>query len=147
MKTCTKCLKSQPLSRFNYKSREKGTLQAHCKSCSRASVRDHYARNAAYYIGKARARNLSVKRETQDRIIAFLSTHACVDCGESDPVVLDFDHMDECNKLASVADMLRDCCAWARIEAEINKCIVRCANCHRRRTAAQFGWYKLQTRG
>jgi hypothetical protein len=25
---------------------------------------------------------------------------------------------------------------------EIDKCDVRCANCHRRRTAADFGWWR-----
>lgn len=30
---------------------------------------------------------------------------------------------------------------WARVWEEIQKCEVRCANCHRRRTAKQFGWY------
>jgi hypothetical protein len=28
------------------------------------------------------------------------------------------------------------------LKAEIAKCQVRCANCHRRRTAAQFGWWR-----
>jgi hypothetical protein len=33
--------------------------------------------------------------------------------------------------------------SWTSILAEINKCEIRCANCHRRRTALQFGWPKL----
>ena len=32
---------------------------------------------------------------------------------------------------------------WIRVTAEIEKCDVRCGNCHRIRTAAQFGSYRL----
>ena len=31
------------------------------------------------------------------------------------------------------------------IRLEMQKCDIRCANCHRRRTAKQFGWYRLLT--
>src|SRR5947199_2772347 len=107
MKTCTKCLKPLDNSRFNYKNRGKGTLHAHCKDCSRANVRSHYERNKEYYTEKARARNLAARQEIQNRLLTYLSTHACVDCGESDPVVLDFDHIDGAEKHASISDMLK----------------------------------------
>lgn len=146
MKICTKCLKPQDFSKFNYKNREMGILHAHCKTCSRANVRSHYDRNKAYYTKKARARNLATKQEIQSRLLAYLSTRGCVDCGESDPVVLDFDHIDKTKKCASISDMLKNRRAWSRIELELKKCVVRCANCHRRRTAKQFTWYKLGSR-
>jgi hypothetical protein len=109
-------------------------------------VKSHYERNTAYYTKKARARNSAIKQEIQYQLLMYLSTHACVDCGESDPVVLDFDHIDKGNKSASVADMLKDRRSWSTIEIEIAKCEVRCANCHRRRTAKQFTWYRLDSR-
>lgn len=146
MKTCTKCLKNQDVSQFNYKDREKGILHAQCKSCSRANVRSHYERNKGYYTDKAKVRNLAARQEIQGRLITYLSTHACVDCGETDPVVLDFDHLDETDKHASISDMLKNRRAWSRIELELKKCVVRCANCHRRRTAKQFMWYKLDSK-
>ena len=36
--------------------------------------------------------------------------------------------------------------SWDVVEAEIGKCEVRCANCHRRRTAVQLGAYRLKMR-
>jgi hypothetical protein len=143
MKTCTKCLKARSESEFNYKNRVKGALHAHCKDCSRAAVREHYARNKTYYTNKARSRNRAVKEELRRRLLSYFSTHPCVDCGEHDPVVLDFDHDEIEDKFASISDMLKHRRSWSSIHSEITKCSVRCANCHRRRTAAQFGWYKL----
>src|SRR5205823_13759924 len=110
-----------------------------------AYVRDHYQRNAAYYIGKALARNRIRRHLLLDQILAFLCSHPCVDCGEGDPVVLDFDHLNPTDKRWNIADKVTDGSAWPTILAEIEKCAVRCANCHRRRTAHQFGWYRLSS--
>jgi hypothetical protein len=35
---------------------------------------------------------------------------------------------------------------WTTVENELAKCQVRCANCHRRRTAVQFDWPNLHRR-
>src|SRR5579883_2901903 len=59
--------------------------------------------------------------------------HPCVDCGKTDIRVLDLDHVREV-KQASIMRMIGIGCAWRTIEAEIAKCEVRCANCHRIRT-------------
>ncbi len=72
------------------------------------------------------------------KILEYLKSHPCVDCGESDPIVLEFDH--ERDKVANIAIMLRDILPWKVIKNEINKCSVRCANCHRRKTIK--GTYK-----
>jgi hypothetical protein len=67
----------------------------------------------------------------------------CVDCGEQDPVVLDFDHVDPNHKRQTVSFLARSGYPWATVMAEVDKCQIRCANCHRRRTAIQFDWPKV----
>ena len=54
--------------------------------------------------------------------------------------MLQFDHVCGVNDDA-VGRMVASGYAWARVEAEIAKCEVRCSNCHWRRTAKQFNWY------
>lgn len=84
-------------------------------------------------------RSEEVKKENQTRLLKYLSENPCVDCGEPDPVVLHFDHRDPEAKEYNVSKMIGS--PWERILEEIGKCDVRCANCHVRRTAKQFGWY------
>jgi len=76
-------------------------------------------------------------------LIDYLLAHPCVDCGERDPVVLDFDHVSRDEKRDAVTFLARSGSPWATVMAEVRKCQVRCANCHRRRTAVQFDWPKL----
>ena len=64
-----------------------------------------------------------------------------MDCGERDPVVLDFDHITPSVKGYKVSYLASQGLKIKTIEQEIELCEVRCANCHRRRTAKQFGWY------
>lgn len=64
----------------------------------------------------------------------YFSTHPCVDCGEADPIVLEFDHRFGENKLFEIGALSRNK-GWKAILLEVSKCDVRCANCHRRRHA------------
>ena len=76
------------------------------------------------------------------RLLDFFRQHPCVDCGETDPVVLQFDHV-RGEKSRDVMSMAGNGTPWHRIVAEIAKCDVRCANCHWRRHAREVGWRKL----
>jgi hypothetical protein len=75
-------------------------------------------------------------------IYDVLRRAACVDCGESDPLVLEFDHVDL--KRAPVTRLAWDGCSLATIDAEIGRCEIRCANCHRRMTAKRGGHFRFR---
>ncbi len=144
MKKCTKCGIEKELSDFNFKIKSRNIFSPHCRLCSKEYVRIHYANNRDYYLKKARKRNLRVRAEVQGYIRDFLSDHPCVDCSESDILVLEFDHTHD--KITSVSEMVRGYYSLTQIKDEIEKCEVRCANCHRRKTAKQFGWFKSKMR-
>jgi len=80
-------------------------------------------------------------KENRRRIREYLESRGCVDCGESDRRVLDFDHRDPRSKVGGIARLAMTK-PWPVVLSEIEKCDVRCANCHRRRTALQFDWLK-----
>jgi len=76
--------------------------------------------------------------KVRGELFAFLSAKACVDCGEKDPVVLEFDHRNPQNKFKPIARMLSGHYSWNSLKKEIAKCDVRCANCHRRKSYVQL---------
>lgn len=76
--------------------------------------------------------------KVRSRLFEFLSTQSCVDCGEKDPIVLEFDHRDPKTKFKVIAKMLSGHYSWESVRKEIEKCEVRCANCHRRKTYIQL---------
>jgi hypothetical protein len=135
------CGQFKPLSAFSFRNLALGQRQGFCRDCHKAWNRSHYERNRETYIANARRNTAVYHAENVRRLADYLRRHPCVDCGETDLLVLEFDHRDRATKRMSVSNMLRYW-SWAQIEAEIAKCDVRCANDHRRRTARQLGWGK-----
>lgn len=64
----------------------------------------------------------------------YLRLNPCVDCGQTDIRVLEFDHRDPARKVANVGRMARSGVSVEAVIREVAKCDVRCANCHRIRT-------------
>ena len=122
-----------------------GKRQSHCRRCQATYRRQHYLANRDEYIEREAARIKTRRERTRARICDFLGSHPCVDCDETDPLVLQFDHRDPAKKVLEVG-ILAASRSWTTILTEIKKCEVRCANCHRRRTARQFNWGKLRRR-
>jgi hypothetical protein len=74
-------------------------------------------------------------------IYSTLEESGCVECREGDIVLLDFDHVGV--KSGAVTALARSGVSLGRVIAEVAQCQVRCANCHRRRTLAASGSYRL----
>src|SRR4051812_46110022 len=99
---CKGCERDLELTEFSFKSRTRGILHTSCRLCTRRYFRAYYARNRARYVERSRKRNLVEREHIRARILDYLTTHACVDCGEADPVVLQFDHRDPSTKWFSI---------------------------------------------
>ena len=139
-KRCTGCESELPTGEFAIRRRSTGRRQARCRACQAEFRRDHYERNKQRLLWEVAARKRDVKIRNMIRIVEYLSKHPCVDCGEADPLVLEFDHV-RGSKTENVTAMVH-LADWSRIAAEIAKCVVRCANCHRRKTLAGLGYLR-----
>lgn len=117
-----------------------GQKRSICRPCKQAYDREYHRKRSP----EARQQKLSLQAErvtvARQFIWDYLKDHPCEECGESDPVVLEFDHIDRSTKFMAVAELATY--SIEKISAEIAKCRVLCANCHRRHTAIQLGWYK-----
>jgi len=143
MKRCTKCQLEKPFDEFRKRTLGKDGLTTWCKACFKAYERDRWDNLPGEKDRIYRNKAIATERG-RDWIWEYLATHPCVDCGESDRVVLQFDHLD--NKQYNVVDLFKN--STATIAIEVAKCEVRCANCHQRKTAEQFGtWRHLRGRG
>jgi hypothetical protein len=139
---CCTCGVAKPIDEFAVKNKQRGTRQTKCRSCQAAYSREHYRRNRPMYLQRAAAQRKVNREECRQQVFDYLVTHSCVDCGETDPIVLEFDHRDASLKRESISRMIGKR-TWPIVQLEIEKCDVRCVNCHRRRTAEQFGWARL----
>ena len=141
-RVCCTCGLAKPMSEFAVKNKQRGTRSTKCRSCQAAYSREHYRRNRPAYLQRTASHRRVNREECRQRVFDYLIAHPCVDCGEIDPIVLEFDHRDAMLKRESISRMISKH-TWPIVQREIAKCDVRCANCHRRRTAEQFGWAKL----
>lgn len=140
LRRCRVCGVTKPLIDFPLRSAARRTRHEICLSCQREVTRNWYTANREKQIASARKRRAREARILARQIRGYLLSHPCVDCGESDPAVLDFDHLRD--KRADVSALVHGAASWDLILAEIAKCEVRCSNCHRRRTAKTFGYYR-----
>lgn len=92
-------------------------------------------------IARARTHTKQKRVELRTWVRIYLAEHPCIDCGEADPIVLEFDHRNPASKVGNIADIInRSGWGLKRLQTEIEKCDVRCCNCHRKRTWQERHW-------
>lgn len=85
----------------------------------------HYQRNKENYISRTSIRRRELAQWLRDLKVAS----GCVDCGNNDFRVLDFDHVGP--KTITPSQMIVKGWGKERMLKELEQCEVRCANCHR----------------
>lgn len=128
-KTCSKCNCVLSIDQFAWKSKSKGTRQSRCKQCYSAYNRAYYASGEK---DKQKKRTIEYTKSLRDRFQVWKSTQVCAVCGETSPECLDLHHVDPSQKDDEIAKVISSTGSWKRIEDEMAKCVVVCANCHRK---------------
>jgi hypothetical protein len=140
MKTrhCRNCDSDKSLDKFVKNTKKKYGRGYECKKCHGR----HYAKRRKHYVALAKKRVNEYRRKMYVFLFNYLKSNPCVDCGEHDPVILEFDHV-RGTKVRSISQMVHHCFSYERLQVELKKCEVRCANCHRRRTAKGYSLKNL----
>lgn len=140
LKICVLCKASKSLEDFNKKQSSEDGKQNICRDCNKKKSKDYYSKNKEKHkkvIYKRRRKHvIALQQYTYD----FLKMHGCAICGENDPCCLDFDHLKNKNML--ISKLISSGYSFSNLKKEIDKCQILCANCHRRKTAKDFNWYK-----
>ena len=114
MKTCKYCQKSYPETDFGV---------------AKTTDTKVYRRQKCRYCYRTTKNILKTKR--LDKINAIKAEEGCARCKIKDPRVLEFHHLDSTKKEFNIADYYYSHYSFEKLNQEIAKCIIICANCHR----------------
>lgn len=111
------------LREFSFKDAARRSLRSKCRGCC-SEGRRHYARENPAYLQRNRSRKPLERRAAAEAVLQYLREHPCARCRESDPVVLEFNHVEPGSKRANISEMIRGRVSKSRLAAEIAKCEV-----------------------
>lgn len=124
-KSCCICKAIKPLTEFHRHAKRKDGRQSQCKTCQKTY-------DKSYYQADPKRHQMLVKRwksSVKAKINAIKEASGCVCCDEDVACCLDFHHLEDKSFTISRAYQAK---AWRSVLKEIEKCVVLCANCHRK---------------
>jgi len=140
-KKCDHCKKFKEEDEFNWRYKALGVRHKTCRECMKPFRKNWYEGDAhERHLENVKERKDAARAVAREYVYQYLSTHSCQECVESDPVVLEFHHRNEKDKAVGV--LVAAGYSVAKIQSEIDKCDVLCANCHRRLTMKERGWFR-----
>ena len=140
-RVCTQCGEEYDLTEFPLRNQFTERRQSYCKNCKALMHADWYERNKDVQKAIAKKYRTEYRGNLRDYALEYLSTHPCVSCGESDPRILEFHHARGV-KLNDVSSLIGRGSSLEKLKEEIDKCDVYCANCHRKLTVEERGWFR-----
>jgi hypothetical protein len=135
-KRCTRCKQPRERGLFNASIRHRDGLRSWCKPCEREAAKEYYQRDPTPYKRRASVQRNKMRKHLLVVLDEIRRRRGCAVCGTTDVVVLDFHHYVSGVPLTRMISK-----SYAAFNREIRKCIVLCANDHRR---AHAGTIKLR---
>jgi len=140
---CNKCKIVKPLDEFYPQVNGKFGRSPYCGICDAARAKERYNNPVHHERRKDQIYNARLRRKLEVmQALAPQYAKGCVDCGVTEFHHLDWDHKDDVLKHLPLSKMWNY--SKAKILEEVAKCELRCAHCHRTRTAAQLKWIDWQ---
>lgn len=142
MKYCSKCKVFKDLSEFFKNNFTNDGYCYKCKICAGLYKRK-YRKTSTGKLKDQISHTKRHKRLVKEKSLLVLErlSEGCIDCKEKDIIVLQFDHLSD--KIQNIAKLRLDDGPVDKFILEMNKCVIRCANCHIRKTAKERNWWKL----
>jgi hypothetical protein len=141
IRVCTICDDPKLLSAFGFR-KERGRYYNDCRECRNKRAKKYKAQFGDKFPNLSKITKQKCLSRNREYVINYLNNHPCIDCGERDVVVLQFDHISG-DKRREISHLVGNGYSIETIQKEIDKCQVVCANCHTKRTAKQFGYYRF----
>jgi hypothetical protein len=135
-KCCYRCKEIKSVDDFNRSKKYKDGRQNWCKTCSAAYRKQWYTNP-----DNKNKNRLNTKKNRAKRVdlVKKLKTQiGCINCGESDECTLDWHHLNNITKDSTISKLLGSGSNWEALVKELQKCVVLCANCHRKLHAGRF---------
>lgn len=111
-----------------------------CLDCNTEINKKHYYQNPS-----AREEAVLRLKDRRDycriKLCKYLEDKSCAHCPENDPIVLEFDHLQD--KKGNISNLV-NVGNWDVVLEEIQKCQILCANCHNRKTAKEKNHLKYR---
>jgi hypothetical protein len=142
MKKCSKCKLEKLRTEFALRSKSKDGLKPTCKVCSSSSYHKEYWKEFPERRKTIKENLKKHKQLVAEKIVEHFIKNPRVECGETNILKLEFDHLND--KEFNISEGITMGFAWKRMEKEINKCQVLCANCHAVKSAYQNNNWRIK---